>query len=77
MTIPLFEQYPGLEKGLPWVKLANLPTPVQKMDNLECAVGHGSLWIKCDNVSSDIYGGNKVRKLEFLLADAKRLLAPF
>jgi len=70
MTIPLFEAYPALEKHLPWTPLGNWPTPVQKLDKLGRAVGHNNLWVKRDDLSSDIYGGNKVRKLEFLLADA-------
>jgi 1-aminocyclopropane-1-carboxylate deaminase/D-cysteine desulfhydrase-like pyridoxal-dependent ACC family enzyme len=49
-----------------------LPTPVAKLDNLGKNIGHNNLWIKCDDRSSDIYGGNKVRKLEFILADAQR-----
>ena len=72
MTIPLFEAYPALEKHLPWMLLGNWPTPVQKLSNLGKAVGHQNLWIKRDDLSSDLYGGNKVRKLEFMLADARR-----
>ena len=70
MTIPLFEAYPALEKRLPWTPLGNWPTPVQKLDKLGKAAGHENLWVKRDDLSSDIYGGNKVRKLEFMLADA-------
>jgi D-cysteine desulfhydrase len=72
MTIPLFEAYPALEKQLPWMLLGNWPTPVQKLNSLGKAVGHENLWIKRDDLSSDLYGGNKVRKLEFMLADARR-----
>jgi D-cysteine desulfhydrase len=72
MTIPLFEAYPALEKRLPWTSLGNWPTPVQKLDHLGKAVGHGNLWIKRDDLSSEFYGGNKVRKLEFMLADAQK-----
>jgi len=72
MTIPLFETYPALEKRLPWMLLGKWPTPVQKLDKLGKAVGHENLWIKRDDLSSDFYGGNKVRKLEFMLADARR-----
>ena len=68
----MFEKYGGLEKHVPWVSLATLPTPVARLDNLGKIIGHNNLWIKCDDRSSDIYGGNKVRKLEFILADARR-----
>lgn len=71
MTIPLFEAYPALEKHLPWTPLGNWPTPVQKLDKLGRAVGHDNLWMKKEDLSSDIYGGNKVRMLEFTLADAR------
>ena len=72
MKLPLFEKYAGLEKHLPWISLADLPTPVIKLEKLGKAVGHSSLWMKCDNKSSTFYGGNQVRKLEFMLADARR-----
>ncbi|MGA3084654.1 MAG: pyridoxal-phosphate dependent enzyme [Thermodesulfobacteriota bacterium] len=72
LKLPLFEKYGGLEKHVPWVSLATLPTPVANMNNLGKFIGHDNLWIKCDDRSSDIYGGNKVRKLEFILADALR-----
>jgi len=72
MTIALFETYPALEKHLPWMLLGKWPTPVQKLDKLGKAVGHENLWIKRDDLSSDFYGGNKVRKLEFMLAEARR-----
>ena len=64
--LPLFKHYPDLEDALPRVPLGNFPTPVQRLSHL----GHDNLWIKRDDLSSGIYGGNKVRKLEFVLADA-------
>ena len=72
MAIPLFQKYPALEKALPWMSIGDYPTPVQKMENLGKAVGYPGLWIKRDDKSSGIYGGNKVRKLEFAIADALR-----
>ncbi len=72
MRIPLlFEEYPDLEEQIPWLSLVEKPTPVQSLTNVEEVLkGNNSLWIKLDGYSSSIYGGNKVRKLEFLLADA-------
>jgi 1-aminocyclopropane-1-carboxylate deaminase/D-cysteine desulfhydrase-like pyridoxal-dependent ACC family enzyme len=72
MTLPLFIKYPALEKRLPWISLANWPTPVQKLENLGNAIGYPNIWIKRDDQSSECYGGNKVRKLEFMLADARK-----
>lgn len=66
----LFEYYPDLEAGIPWIKLAPLRTPVKQLKNLQEYLGINSLWIKQDDLTSPIYGGNKPRKLEFLLADA-------
>lgn len=64
--LPLFKKYPELEGVLPRVSLGNFPTPVQRLSHL----GNDNLWIKRDDLSSGIYGGNKLRKLEFILADA-------
>lgn len=45
------------------------PTPVERVD--VPAVRDAELWVKRDDRSHDVYGGNKVRKLEWLLADAR------
>ena len=51
------------------LSLADLPTPV--VQRRLTLAGHGAdTAIKCDDVSAKTYGGNKVRKLEFLLAEA-------
>ena len=71
-TMLLFKTYPKLKGRIPWMSLGDFPTPVQKLDNLGGKTGAGSLYIKQDDLSSKIYGGNKVRKLEFLLAEAKQ-----
>jgi D-cysteine desulfhydrase len=54
-------------KALSPLSLATLPTPVKHLSNLG-----QHLYLKQDNQTSDLYGGNKTRKLEFLLAEAKR-----
>ncbi|MCZ6537020.1 MAG: pyridoxal-phosphate dependent enzyme [Gammaproteobacteria bacterium] len=64
----LFEYYPGLGGGLPWVSLANLPTPITRR-GWPGQPGK-RIWIKRDDLSSPLYGGNKIRKLEFLLGRA-------
>lgn len=65
----LFEMYPGL-RDIPWRSLGNFPTPVAKLERLGRELGYENIWIKEDDKSSDYYGGNKVRKLEFTLPDA-------
>lgn len=52
------------------VSLAILPTPIQKLENISRILGT-NVWIKRDDMTGIGLGGNKVRKLEFLLADAK------
>ena len=53
------------------IPLAVLPTPIQKLENISRILGT-NVWIKRDDMTGIGLGGNKVRKLEFLLADAKK-----
>lgn len=62
--------YPRLGKALPRVPLAKLPTPVRST-LFPCAGGEVNLVIKEDNRTSREYGGNKVRKLEYLFGRAQ------
>ncbi len=55
---------------LPRIPLAHLPTPVEKLERLTAHLGGPTLWIKRDDCTGLGLGGNKLRKLEFLLADA-------
>jgi 1-aminocyclopropane-1-carboxylate deaminase/D-cysteine desulfhydrase-like pyridoxal-dependent ACC family enzyme len=66
----LFEEYPALEKKLRVAPIGFYPTPVQEAPQLAEALGVGRIFIKRDDLSHPVYGGNKVRKLDFLLADA-------
>lgn len=52
------------------VPLAHLPTPIDKMERLSRHLGGPELYIKRDDQTGLATGGNKTRKLEFLLADA-------
>ncbi len=65
-TRPLFTAYPQLSERLPQLALADLPTPVQPLPALAA-----NAWIKRDDLSHAEYGGNKIRKLEFILAEAR------
>lgn len=56
---------------LPRFRLGKLPTPLEKMTNLSEATHIPHLYMKRDDFTDIGYGGNKIRKLEFLLADAK------
>lgn len=57
---------------LPYVSLGEFPTPVQRLDALDRNLGMSRFYIKRDDLSGRAYGGNKPRKLEFLLAQALR-----
>ncbi len=70
--ITLFKQYPLLEEKLPYISLGEFPTPVQKLERLGTELGVGHLYIKRDDLSGKLYGGNKPRKLEFILGSAMR-----
>ncbi len=52
--------------------LGEFPTPVQKLERLGTELGCGQLYMKRDDLSGRVYGGNKPRKLEFTLGDALR-----
>ncbi|MFP4500947.1 MAG: 1-aminocyclopropane-1-carboxylate deaminase/D-cysteine desulfhydrase [Candidatus Hydrogenedentota bacterium] len=68
---PLEEAYPRLAENLHRLPLAVLPTPVDAMPHLAGAVGAARVYVKRDDHSAAAYGGNKVRKLEYLLGDAQ------
>ncbi len=62
--------YEQLKQRIPFVPLGEFPTPVERLTGLEEALGRSRIYIKRDDRTSKEYGGNKVRKLEFLLAEA-------
>jgi L-cysteate sulfo-lyase len=55
----------------PRIRLGHGPTPLEPMDNLSRALGGPRLWIKRDDCTGLATGGNKTRKLEYLMADAQ------
>src|SRR6266545_1091801 len=61
MSIRSFERYPLLFG----------PSPVHRLERLTRHLGGASIWAKREDCNSGIaYGGNKTRKLEYLVADA-------
>ena len=60
----------NMEKTLPKVSLGVFPTPVQQLENISRLLGT-QVYIKRDDLTGIGLGGNKVRKLEYLLAEAK------
>ena len=57
----------------PRVKLCHAPTPLEFMPNLTRHLGGPQLWIKRDDCTGVATGGNKNRKLEFLMGEALSL----
>ena len=55
----------------PRVSLAHLPTPLEYMPRLSAALGGPDIWIKRDDCTGLSTGGNKTRKLEWLMAEAQ------
>jgi L-cysteate sulfo-lyase len=53
------------------IRLAHLPTPLEYLPRLSRALGGPEVWIKRDDCTGLSSGGNKTRKLEFLLAQAR------
>lgn len=54
----------------PRVSLAHLPTPLELMPRLSAHLGGPNIYVKRDDCTGLGTGGNKTRKLEFLMADA-------
>ena len=67
---PLARWLPHL-RALPRLPLTTLPTSVGQLERLGRAAGIAPPWIKRDDRSGAVYGGNKPRKLEFLLGAAR------
>jgi len=57
--------------NLPRLNLAALPTPIEALPNISAALGGIQLLVKRDDLTGLGGGGNKVRKLEFLAAEAQ------
>lgn len=55
---------------VPRTRLANVPTPLERCDRLADAIGATNVFVKRDDCMGDSFGGNKIRHMEFRLADA-------
>jgi L-cysteate sulfo-lyase len=63
--------------ALPRFRLANLPTPLQELPNLSRAVNGPRILVKRDDMTGLAFGGNKTRKLEYLMAKALEYKADY
>lgn len=68
LPFPLYDRYPSLAASLPRLPLHQGPTPVAELTQL----GGKAIWVKNDGLYGTVYGGNKPRKLEFILPDVQR-----
>ncbi len=67
----LHDRFPALRTTLPHVALGTEPTSVRRLEAVSAEAGC-EVWCKEDGSYGGPYGGNKVRKLEWVLADARR-----
>jgi D-cysteine desulfhydrase len=69
----LYDIFPQLEKSCSWAPLGNYPTPVEPLlFDGQLKNSSSMLWVKREDIASEIYGGNKIRTLEWLFAQAIR-----
>lgn len=59
--------------NFPRVRFGHLPTPLEPLDRLSEELRGPRIWVKRDDCTGLASGGNKTRKLEFLMADALKL----
>ena len=59
-------------ESIPRIPLCLLPTPIVPLKRLTQHLGGAEIFMKRDDLTGVAFGGNKNRKLEFLLADAKQ-----
>lgn len=71
MRLPLFETFPGLAEAVPYRAVGHWPTPVRRARRFGTTIGCDQFWIKRDDQTHPLCGGNKVRALEFLLGQAR------
>lgn len=69
---PLLARFPRLAKRIPHVSLSSGPSPIARLHRLSASLGRDDIWLKNDGLFGTVYGGNKPRKLQFVLADALR-----
>jgi 1-aminocyclopropane-1-carboxylate deaminase/D-cysteine desulfhydrase-like pyridoxal-dependent ACC family enzyme len=69
---PIFAEFPELERKVPWRPLVEAPTRVEPASAIEGYLGRSGVFHKRDDQISPLYGGNKIRRFEYLLADAEQ-----
>ena len=59
------------EKLPPRIPLAQLPTPIEKLERITRELNGPEIYVKRDDLTDVLMTGNKVRKAEFFLAEAR------
>ena len=74
--MPLFKKYPKLI-SIPKVSLIKEPSRIRLMPNFAMKTGFKEIYVKRDDLLNETYGGNKIRKFEFIFgyAQAKKVKA--
>jgi D-cysteine desulfhydrase len=65
-------EYPRLRHSVPWISLASGPTPVEPCRKIASYLGRDDVWMKRDDAIHPVFGGNKIRRFEHILADVQR-----
>src|SRR3990170_7567084 len=61
----------NMKTKIPRLYFAHLPTPIEELPRLSKALGGPRILVKRDDQTGLAFGGNKTRKLEFLIAEAQ------
>lgn len=67
----LIAEYPRLRESIPWIGLTSGPTPVELCSSIATYLGRDDVWMKRDDAIHPVFGGNKIRRFEHILADAQ------
>jgi D-cysteine desulfhydrase len=67
----LLAEFPRLRSAVPWISLTPGPTPVELCTNISSFLGRSDVWMKRDDAIHPVFGGNKIRRFEHVLADAQ------
>ena len=70
VTALLHQRFPALRETVPHLRLGESPSPVRRLRALETGPGP-EVWLKDDGAYGAPHGGNKVRKLEWILPDVE------
>ncbi len=69
--MPTPTELAALLDPLPRLNIAHLPTPLEKLEGLSRALGTCEVWTKRDDATGLAFGGNKTRKLDYIMAEAQ------